>query len=230
MLRSIILIFDIPLRASQTEAFRGAIISLVGTENTDLFHNHRLSETDGKLLDVKRYPMIQYKSIKGKAAIVAWQEGVDVAEQHLFPKLGNELTINGETYPLKLSRLNTQSSELKHTPDKTHTYSLFNWLPLNGVSYQSWKVKNEAERLAYLEYRIKNQIRTFAKGMGVEIPNDFVLTLEKLDDAPRGRMVHGTKLAAFNAIFISDLLLPPLAALGRSTALGYGNVGMEVKV
>jgi len=69
-IRVLSVLFDTELRASEIPAFRGAMVEKVGKKEI-LFHNHL---PDGFRY---RYPLIQYKTLGRKPAIICIEEGVD---------------------------------------------------------------------------------------------------------------------------------------------------------
>jgi hypothetical protein len=74
--------FNTPLKRRELPLFRGAIIAAISTGNI-LFHNHN----EGSTLRYA-YPLIQYKRIGGKAAIVCIEEGVEaIGELLTIPNL-----------------------------------------------------------------------------------------------------------------------------------------------
>ena len=74
-IRTLTVFFNNSIEPHQVTQLRGGIISLIGEstngEVNTLFHNH--IEDKFRLA----YPLIQYKRISGKAAIVCLQEGCD---------------------------------------------------------------------------------------------------------------------------------------------------------
>ena len=66
--------FNIPCLPQEVKQFRGVIAGLGGWDN-DLFHQHDNSNGEGKLL--QRYPLIQYRSYKGRPYIYAINQGRD---------------------------------------------------------------------------------------------------------------------------------------------------------
>ena len=69
-LRTLQVRFDTPIARWELPLLRGAIISLLSRDNT-IYHNH---EAGGLRY---AYPLIQYRQIDGKAALVCVADGVD---------------------------------------------------------------------------------------------------------------------------------------------------------
>lgn len=220
-MRTLLLQFPIPLKPSDTEAWRGAFIQVAGMDE-DLIHNHSI---DGG--DLNRYPLVQYRSSRGLATIVAWGEGVASMERLMPAYMGKPVDINGMAANLLPSKLLTGDFELSASAEaRLRFYSLRNWIPLNSATYQQWAAADPAGQKDMLEKLLATQIITFAKAMGVRLPKFRALLLEVGE--PHKRMVHGNPLLAFNAKFTADLDLPQGMAIGRAVALGYGTISAKL--
>lgn len=75
-INTLVLCMDTPLKSSELARFRGAVNAVISSHNI-LFHNH-----NGQYFRYA-YPLIQYKCLAGKAAIVAIGEGVVAMEELL---------------------------------------------------------------------------------------------------------------------------------------------------
>lgn len=73
-IKTLVLCMDTPLKSSELARFRGAVNAVVPSHSI-LFHNHCGSRLR------YAYPLVQYKCIDGKAAIVAIGEGVAAMEE-----------------------------------------------------------------------------------------------------------------------------------------------------
>ena len=85
--RTLTVITDAEIRQNEIPLFRGAVIDSLGEHPNVYFHNH---------LDNDKfryaYPLIQYKRLGGKAAIVCIEDGVDIIGQFLT-EVNGTLTI-----------------------------------------------------------------------------------------------------------------------------------------
>ena len=77
-------IFDSELQPYEIPALRGAIAEKVGRENV-IFHNHLRNDAY-----LYRYPLVQYKQIGGRPALVCIDYGVDEIHKY-FEKCLNPL-------------------------------------------------------------------------------------------------------------------------------------------
>lgn len=202
---------------SQTEIpyFRGAIIASVSSDNL-LFHNH-LSEGFRY-----SYPLIQYKRIRGKAAVVCLAEGAD-AIGNFFEADGFDVKI-GER-PVKLEVDTVKANRvLVQLWDAMFTYRLNRWLPLNAENYAAYRLlESDEERQAMLERMLTGNILSFAKCLGIFFDRQVecrILTMK----APNCIAYKGTKMLAFDVEFMTNVSLPDYIGLGKGVSLGNGTV------
>ena len=77
-IRTLTIQIDADIHQKEVPLFRGAVLNSLGEKANLLFHNH---------LDNDKfrysYPLIQYKRLGGKAAIVCVEEGADLIGQFL---------------------------------------------------------------------------------------------------------------------------------------------------
>ena len=232
--------FDLPLRPNEIYQFRGAIADAAGWEH-NLFHNHgyqppeqaeqpnaasnhltKAADTPQQLSKAVfyRYPLIQYRSEGGKAAIWAMGDGIEAIRQWMNDGLDN-FRIGGRRRPLKIVDFKGTDFHLRRT-ETMQTYRLMDWLALNQANYQRWqKMERYTERITLLEEVLVGQILSFATAAQWQIPNRFEVQLYNVRSA-RPVHVHGTDKMAFNILYKTNLLLPPAMAVGRSVAFGFG--------
>jgi len=128
-IRTLMLSFNFPLYNGQITQWRGAFIQMAGWKD-ELFHNHdnsKQSPSNNKYH--YRYPLVQYRTFKGKAAIFAINEGV-VALQKVLHEKQWEIVWGGKNKSLQVEDLRMNTHYLRMTKDNKK-YKLYNWLALN---------------------------------------------------------------------------------------------------
>ena len=201
--------YEVPL-------LRSAILKAVQKQHV-LYHNHK-----GGMFR-QDYPLIQYKSIKGKAAVIYLSDGVE-AIPLLFnatdkiiclPKYNKDINLSVETIVSKNYRLIPSQEAL-------FFYKIRNWMPLHNEHYVKYhQIEEPNDKLAFLkQHLIKNMI-TFMKGVGAypcsNIAVDaFVIKKEKWIS------FKGIKFKAFDVFFSTNAFLPPHIGLGKGAAHNYG--------
>lgn len=206
---------DVPL-------FRGAVLNCIGDKASLLFHNHL---NDGKFRYA--YPLIQYKCLGGKAAIVCIEEGVDLIGQFLAEasdklKIG-ERDIEWRTRRIQPARL------LIQTWEDSFKYHISRWLPLNTKNYHLYQnTEGLVERIALLENILKGNLLSMLKGLEIHLEQELIVKITELSE-PYILYNKGVGLTAFNADFNCNLTIPNNVGIGKNASIGYGIVHLEKK-
>jgi len=212
--------FDLPLRHEQVPQWRGAFAEWVGeVENSDLFHNH----ANGAAEEYHhRYPQVQYRSVRGKATLIAMNDGIE-AVAGLFQRPGDwSIRWEGIPQPLRLEQMHFDTCELGLLPNGLREYRLLRWLALNEDNYHIWKqLGTFRERVELLDRTLAANLLSLCSGLNWKIPRRFEahLTLvERIGSA----QVHGVEVMTFDCRFATDLVLPVGLGMGKSSSLGFG--------
>ncbi len=215
-IRTLFIQFDNLLNPWEVSAFRGAVIEKVGRKH--LLFNHHLD--DKKYLF--RYPVIQYKSIHKKPAILCLGEGVDEIHK-LFNKSTWAIDLKGKKIDLVIDNLNLNTFNL-NVWDKNFNYSLYNWLALNEKNYHKYNsMANEIDRLEMLERILIGNILAFAKGINWHIDKEIKVRIRAIKRTKQLKYKN-THLLAFHIDFSSNVFLPNHIGLGKGASHGKGVV------
>ena len=213
---------DADIHQNEVPLFRGAVLNCLGERANLLFHNHI---DDDKFR--YSYPLIQYKRIGGKAAIVCIEEGVDTIGQFLTEtdgiiKIGErEVTCN--TRQIQPTRLLIQTWE---NPFKYH---ISRWLPLNAKNYQLYQTtEGLVERISLLENILKGNLLSMLKGLDIHLEHELIVKITNISDS---YILYnkGVGLTAFNADFNCNLTIPNNVGVGKNASIGYGIVHSDKK-
>ena len=208
--------FKNEISTEEIKYFRGAIIEAVGEENALLFHNHIGNEFRYK------YPLIQYKRIRGKAAIVCIGEGTEEIGR-FFSTCNMEVQIGRRTAHLEIDSVKADRC-LVQVWDDMFAYHLRKWLPLNQENYAKYMaLESLAEKYAMLEQMLTGNLLSFAKGVGIHFEKQVECKITAMDE-PRLITYKGVKMMAFDAEFKSNVSLPDYVGLGKGVSLGMGTV------
>lgn len=212
--------FENEIAAYELPAFRGAISEIAGKENI-LFHHHK----DNKY--VYKYPLIQYKRINKRPALVCIEEGVD--EIHKFFENKQEGLVLGERkYELEIRRLRMNKFTM-NIWNKTFNYYLRNWLSLNQKNYNEFKnITSEIEQYRFLEKILTGNILSFAKGIGWKLDKELEVRIKEITDK-KIITVKNIKRETFSIVFATNVFLPNYIGLGKNASLGYGVVKQIIK-
>ncbi len=214
-LRLLTITFTEEIQAFEIPAFRGAIIDKVGQENI-LFHNH-LSQ--GFLY---KYPLIQYKIINKKPAIVCVDFGIDEIHK-FFEKRDWSIRFSGRTLDMKIENLNMNQFTMQ-VWDKMFSYSIRDWVALNPENYEKFKIiETPAEQNIFLANVMKANILSFAKGVEWTIEKPIKLEVTEIIRSKKLK-VKGNGVLGLDVNFKCNVFLPNNIGLGKSVSMGYGVV------
>lgn len=218
IVRTLTLVYDIDLKPWEIPLFRGAVIGCSGDDDNLLYHNHI---GDNKLR--YSYPLIQYKRIGGKAAIVCVEDGIDAIGQFLaHPPLS--LKVGEREASPGTVKVTPASTPVQLWDDAQFRYRIVTWLPLNAANYAKYRTTESiAERMTMLEKILKSNILSMLKSLGVWLEEELRVCITEICDP---YIVHnkGVALTAFNATFTSNLSIPEKVGLGKNASIGYGTV------
>lgn len=203
------------IRFAELNLFRGAVISKVPAELT-LFHNHTVHGFR------YRYPLIQYKSIGGKAAIVCIGEGTD-AIGNFFVNADFDLQIGTRAEHFAVERIDAQRVIIQPWQSEFH-YTLRKWLPLNQenhVQYQS--LEGVAAKALFLQKILIGNILSMCTGLDIHIEEEITCEIVTLSEMKK-YIYKGVSMFGFDIEFKTNLSLPNYIGLGKGVSLGYGMV------
>ncbi|MCB9287132.1 MAG: hypothetical protein H6560_07405 [Lewinellaceae bacterium] len=212
--------FDADISPAEVPAFRGAVIEKVGIEQ-EIFHNHN-NEAGGNGYHY-RYPLIQYKALEGRPAILFIGDAVSEAH-HLFRQPDWELSFTRRKLRGRLVRSQTKEYEVGLTP-APRPYLLRRWLALNQDNHRRFEeTRGMAARARLLERVLAGHILGFASGVGIRFEERFELAITEIEQQ-RIRSFEGVKSLTFDVRFEANLLLPPHIGLGKGVTQGFGVLG-----
>ena len=166
---------ELPFCFIRISMFRGAIVELTSRDKL-LFHNH-LDQREYRYA----YPLIQYKTIDKKAAIVALGEGLKAVNDFPFHHPTN-IQIGKKTYPLELESHTIQYHSLDFG-NNGFSYHIHNWIGLNQDNYRRYMgLTNILERVALLENILIGHILSFASGVEVHLSEPLKLEILEIVD------------------------------------------------
>jgi len=210
------LLFNTPIRPSELPLFRGAVIKALPHDSL-LFHNH--------LGDGLRYgyPLIQYKVIKGKAAIVCIGKGTE-SVWDFFAGNNFDLILGTRKVVATVDSINDASTEITVSDDICCKYSIHSWLPFNQENYHQFKTTESlTKKIDMLNQILTGNILTMLKGVGIMLKERITVDIMSISD-PKYVEYKDIRLLSLDAIFQSNVIIPEYIGLGKHTSLGFGTV------
>lgn len=211
---------DMPLHPRNLSGFRAAIVELLGREY-EMLHNHDNSEK--KAHYHWSYPLLQYKVIRGKAAIVAIGEQAKQLCIMLMQQMPDQLFFAKQVHPIKAYFFKHQNYEwsLQAIPE---SYYIKHWLALNKTNYTNWKKSpDHNEQNHILSNALTGHIRAFARSIQLDFEAQIEGKVLQVNNY-KAMQWHGQTFVGFNALIQSNLSLPLGIGLGRCVAFGFGEI------
>lgn len=214
-IRTLTVLTDAEIQHHEIPLFRGAVIHNLGEHPNVYFHNH---------LDDDRfryaYPLIQYKRLEGKAAIVCIEGGVDIIGQFLT-EVNGKLTIGDRQITCNTGRIQP-ARILVQTWQEMFSYHISRWLPLNSKNYQLYKnIDGVVEKASFLENILKANLLSMLKGLDIHLEKELILKITEISE-PYLLTYKGIKMMAFNADFKCNLSIPNNIGIGKNASIGCG--------
>lgn len=219
--RILTVVTDAEIRQSEVPLFRGAVIKSLGEHPNVYFHNHM---EDDKFRYA--YPLIQYKRIGGKAAIVCIEDGVDIIGQFLT-EVNGTLNIGDRQVTCHTDKIQP-ARILVQTWEEMFSYHISKWLPLNSKNYQLYQtIEGVVERITFLENILKANLLSVLKGLDIHLEKELVLKMTDIGE-PYILKYKGIKMTAFNADFKCNLSLPNNIGIGKNVSVGCGILSITI--
>lgn len=212
-IRTLIIRFNNPLTRDKLTKFRGAVVASMDNSNV-LFHNHK---EDGLRYS---YPLIQYKVLDNKAAIVCVGEGTEVISDFFT---NSELSINIGDDPVAVELEDIKAERtLVQLWREPIVYRLLSWVPFNAENYKKYlQLSGIVEQTQFLENILVGNILSFLKGVGIRIEERIECHLKYVSE-PRSITFKNVKMICFNVDFSSNISLPSYIGLGKHPSVGFG--------
>lgn len=216
-IRTLTVLTDAEIQQNEVPLFRGAVIHSLGEHPNVYFHNHL---DDDKFR--YSYPLIQYKRLGGKAAIVCVEDGVDIIGQFLT-EVDGTLTIGDRQITCNTGKIQP-ARILVQTWQEMFSYHISRWLPLNSKNYQLYQaLEGVVEKISFLENILKANLLSMLKGLDIHLENELLLKITDIGDS---YLLYnkGVKMMAFNADFKCNLSIPNNIGIGKNASIGCGIV------
>lgn len=211
--------FDAKISIPEISYLRGNMIRLSG-ENP-LFHNHHAKNFS------YTYPLVQYKRIDGRAALVGINQGAEALVELLGKGDVCSFQLGKRTADMGAATIRSEKIPVV-CGDTFYTYSISDWFPLNGENYRVYQqTESMIERIAMLERILVGNILSFAKGIGVFFDKRVTCKILQLEST--GLVSYKeVELMSFSAKFRCNVSLPGYIGLGKSVSMNHGVI-KEIK-
>lgn len=214
-LRTFILRFDTPCSWHEIPLLRGAIIHATESKNS-FFHNHL-----GEQLRYA-YPLVQYKRIGGKAAMVFIGDGIDALTDY-FKSNTVEVHLGTRQTQLVIENVDAHITVVNVWEDMFR-YTIRKYLPLNSRNYEIFcNTDSLIEKFSIIERTLTGNLLSFAKGVGLHIGKQLNIKIINISE-PHIYIYKGVKMMGFDLEFKANISLPDYIGLGKGASLGFGMI------
>ena len=215
------ILFNTTIRHSELPLFRGAVIKALPHDSV-LFHNHL-----GEGLRYG-YPLIQYKLIRGEAAIVCIGKGTE-SVWDFFAGNNFDMTLGSRKVVASVKSINNAFTEIAVSDNVCHKYRVHGWLPFNQENYLQFKsTESLTKKIEMLNRILTGNILTMLKGVDIMLTERLIVDIMSISE-PKKVKYKSIRLLSLDATFQSNVSLPEYIGLGKHASLGFGTLTKEKK-
>ena len=214
-IRKVVLIFSgIELNKTDIPKFRGFLSRKY--PNYEIIHNHL---KDGSLR--YSYPLIQFKTIDNKPAIIGINEGIDLLEK-VFLEI-SEIKICEDRLDVDEKSIHLKEEEFGLSADFIDYKFCSPWMALNQENYNKYNRMNRYDQMAFLKHILRENLKTISKGFGYTITDIEEI---KVDGIFKSKLVNfkNIKMLCFTGSFITNFYIPEYLGIGKQVARCFGMV------
>lgn len=215
---TIVIQFNNEIEPQAIPFFRGAVIASLEKKDI-LFHNH----DEDKLR--YSYPLVQYKRIHKKAAVMGVGKGIEAISQ-LLSAGDFHYQIGNEKVDMQIQAVNAYDNDIILTENADNRYRIQNWLPLNTDNYKQYQeTDNMVDRIHILERVLIGNILSFLKGVGIHMEDQIVLSITNIT-SQHAVTYKNVKLMGFDIEFKTNITFPQYIGIGKNASVGCGVISI----
>lgn len=205
---------EIQLATRDSHKLRGYFGSLF-QEHSPLLHNHLESGEHAY-----RYPLVQYKVLDGVPTLVGFNEGADLLI-NLFLNI-KELRIDTRVFPVLQKNIESKQVNIGLSDDLQAYRFKTLWMALNQQNFRSYLTEDATEKTKHLKAVLTGNILSFLKGVNYQATGTVMTSLTITGQ--KETLFKNKTMIAFEADFVTNVLLPDKAGLGKSVSRGFGSI------
>lgn len=180
--------------------------------------NQKMLEKPGYVPSGGKYPLIQYKVIRGAPLIVAVNEGCDILWE-----VYDMLEEINETSPWKITerRIIEKKAEIGPLEEKVRYRFLTPWLTIKENEIGKDIKTNIKQRNSALATILESNFLAISRNFSIPVDMNLDVSLNTKDEFIVQR---DTEIAGFFGSFYINFELPQFLGLGKSVTRGFGTV------
>jgi hypothetical protein len=185
-------------------------------KNKDMFHQHIVSGSR------YIYPLIQFKKIKGQAAIVCMGEGTE-SVGGFFSSAGEHITVAGKEMATDIERIKAETI-IVQAWNNNFTYTIRKYLPLSSDNYIEYqKITDDSARNMFICSMLRANILLFTESLGIQLDREIVCMITEFEEKAKVKYKNHT-FVSFDLKFKTNISLPDFIGLGIGVSHGFGMV------
>lgn len=169
---------------------------------------------------IYRYPVVQYKIIRGVPTVIGINEGAEVLKQTYDEY--QEIRLGANTYLVVERSISIREEEFGIS-DTVRSYEFETpWLALNQENYRAfYGLNSNEERDEFLRKTLIGNIISMSKSLHYQVPDriscDLSVTVRK-------DHLKDVRVMTFTGMFHTNFIIPDYFGLGKSVSRGFGAV------
>jgi len=179
----------------------------------EILHNHQNEKF------IYRYPLVQYKVVKGVPMIVGIKEGAKKVQN--LGIITDELILEGNKHEVFQKTVETQEQEISTLKKYKHYRFESPWIALNQKNIEKYRRSTPWEKEEILKKILIGNILSLAKGLNYKIEEEIHCWLNV---QPCEVNIKNIKMQGFKGSFRTNVALPDFLGIGRSVAKGFGTI------
>ena len=182
-----------------------------------LLHHH--TDTNKFLY---KYPLVQYKTIDKKPAILGINEGAEVLKE-IYDQY-DKIRLGDNIYNVYERNITVKSEEFGLS-EKYYAYKFITpWFALNQKNYRKfYSIYRENQHLLLRKTLIANLL-SISKTLNYQVPSEIKAEVKV---RPKKSQLKDTKIMVFEGSFITNFILPDYIGIGKSVSRGFGTIKKE---
>ncbi len=181
----------------------------------DELHNHKGEKF------IYRYPIIQYKTVEGKPAIIGINKGADIIMQ-IEDKLDN-IRIQGEYVEIYEKSIEYKRQTYGITNDLVRYKFESPWMCLNEDNHKQYEKSNEEQKNEILKRILAGNILSMSKSFNYTVEQQLTPYINLKPDSVKFKNMD---MMTFKGEFLVNFNIPEYLGIGKSVSRGFGVVKM----
>lgn len=163
-----------------------------------------------------RYPLVQYKRIRGNLYVM----GINEYSDTVVERISDLKEIILPHSKVAVTSVEVTTTAFKITDEMTKYRFQTPWIALNSKNYNKFKTMEPDLRHRFLEGILIGNLLSAAKGMRVHVEHRLYASITRC--TPKYVIAHNNPFQSFHVQFVTNMKMPDLIGVGNSVSKGFG--------